>query len=39
MVFPGAVKTFTLSVFDSGVFDATSAVTRVVSFGPFVPCI
>src|SRR5271156_2534896 len=34
MVFPGAVKTFTLSV-----FDATGAVTRVVSFSPFVPSI
>src|SRR5229473_2152370 len=32
MVFPGAVKTFTLSV-----FDATGAVTRVVSFIPSVP--
>jgi hypothetical protein len=32
MVFPGAVKTFTLSV-----FEATGAVTPVVSFGPFVP--
>jgi hypothetical protein len=29
MVFPGAVKTFTLSVFDSDVFDAAGAVTRV----------
>src|SRR5271154_6828489 len=37
IVFPGAVKTFTLSVFDSGVFDATGTVTRVLSFGPFVP--
>src|ERR1700679_3163887 len=27
--FPGAVKTFTLSVFGSGVFDATGAVMRV----------
>src|SRR5271157_4756561 len=31
IVFPGAVKTFTLSV-----FDATGAVARVLSFGPFV---
>ena len=31
IAFPGAVKTFTLSV-----FGATGAVTRVVSFGPFV---
>src|SRR5271155_1528190 len=30
IAFPGAVKTFTLSV-----FDATGAVTRVLSFGPF----
>src|SRR5271154_397603 len=34
IAFPGAVKTFTLSV-----FDATGAVTRVVSFSPFVPSI
>src|SRR5580692_7921797 len=27
IVFPGAVKTFTLSGFDSGVFDPTGAVT------------
>src|SRR5277367_4012001 len=37
IVFPGAVKTFTLSLFDSGGFDATGAVTgavtRVLSFG------
>jgi hypothetical protein len=32
MVFPGAVKTFTLSV-----FVARGAVARVVSFDPFVP--
>jgi hypothetical protein len=30
IAFPGAVKTFTLTV-----FDATGAVTRVVSFTPF----
>src|SRR5271154_2274282 len=30
IAFPGAVKTFTLSV-----FDGTGAVTRAVSFGPF----
>src|SRR5271155_879238 len=36
IVFPGAVKTFTLSVFDAGVFDATGAVGRVVSFSPSV---
>src|SRR5579863_1119468 len=30
--FPGAVKTFTLSA-----FDVAGAVTRVLSFGPFVP--
>src|SRR5271156_2422838 len=34
IAFPGAVKTFTLSV-----VEATGAVTRVVSFGPFVPSI
>src|SRR5579863_2861602 len=34
MVFPGAVKTFTLSV-----FDATGVVARVVSFDPFAPSI
>jgi hypothetical protein len=34
IAFPGAVKTFTLSV-----FDATGSVTRVVSFSPFVPSI
>src|SRR5580700_8983811 len=34
MTFPGAVKTFTLSV-----FVATGAVTRVVSFSAFVPSI
>src|SRR5271154_6231222 len=34
IVFPGAVKTFTLSV-----LDATGAVTRVVSFSPLVPSI
>ena len=34
MVFPGAVKTFTLSV-----FDVTGALTCVVSFTPFVPSI
>ena len=34
IAFPGAVKTFTLSV-----FDATGAVARVLSFGPFVPSI
>src|ERR1700733_15296404 len=34
IVFPGAVKTFTLSV-----FDATGAVTCVASFSPFVPSI
>src|SRR5271156_3845297 len=46
IAFPGAVKTFTLSVFepslfDPGVFAATGAgaVMRVVSFGPFVPAI
>jgi hypothetical protein len=32
MTFPGAVKTLTLSV-----LDAPGAVTRVVSFGAFVP--
>src|SRR5208282_5626379 len=46
IVFPGAVKTFTLSVFEAGVFDsggfdATDAcvVMRVVSFTPFGPSI
>src|SRR3984957_9680175 len=34
IVFPGAVKTFTLSV-----VDATGAATRVVSFSPFVASI
>src|SRR6202034_941136 len=34
IAFPGAVKTFTPSV-----FDATSAVTRVDSFSPFLPSI
>ena len=34
MAFPGAVKTFTLSV-----FDATGALTRVASSSPFVPSI
>src|SRR5580700_358306 len=34
IVFPGAVKTFTLSV-----FDATGGATRVVSSSPFVPSI
>src|SRR5580658_1657631 len=34
IVFPGAVKTFTPSV-----FDATAAVPRVPSFRPFVPSI
>src|SRR5580658_2929781 len=34
IVFPGAVKTFTLSV-----FDATGAVARVVCFSPCVPSI
>src|SRR5579864_5396714 len=34
ITFPGAVKTFTLSV-----FVATGAVTRVVSFSAFVPSI
>ncbi|MGA7302526.1 MAG: hypothetical protein WBX10_19570, partial [Candidatus Sulfotelmatobacter sp.] len=35
IAFPGAVKMFTLSVFDSGLVDPTGAVARVVSFGPF----
>src|SRR5271163_1103054 len=35
IVFPGAVKTFTLSVFDSGVCEPTGAVTRVVSLSSF----
>lgn len=34
IAFPGAIKTFTLSV-----FDAMDAVTRVVSFSPFAPSI
>src|SRR5579863_4537123 len=34
IAFPGAVKTFTLRV-----LDATGAVTRVVSFSPFLPSI
>src|ERR1700674_4104646 len=34
IAFPGAVKMFTVSV-----FDATGAVTRVVSFSPFLPSI
>jgi hypothetical protein len=34
MTFPGAVKTFTLSV-----FVATSAVVRLVSFSAFVPSV
>src|ERR1700678_328789 len=41
IVFPGAVKTFTLSVFNPGEPDATGAgaVMRVVSLSPFVPTI
>jgi hypothetical protein len=39
IVFPGAVKTFTLSVFNPDVFEATGTVPRVVSFRPFVPSI
>jgi hypothetical protein len=36
IAFPGAVKTFTLSVFDA---TGAGVVMRVVSFGPFVPSI